>query len=158
MLSLPVATSPQGLGEFDNSAQPMPRGRVFDLSLEHDDLDCAIDALVAANMHDDLIIARLKKRKLQIRDEIAGLVAAARLRHAPEAAIVPDGTEAGAPATDTESETARAPRSGGGFAMGMFATLLVILVLALGWSDLTESLNQTIAQIYVLSILASANG
>jgi len=70
-----------------HSAPPVRAGGVFDLSLEHDDLDCAIDALVAANMHDDLIIARLKKRKLQIRDEIASLVAAAQLRHAPEAAV-----------------------------------------------------------------------
>jgi hypothetical protein len=157
MLSLPVATSPQGLGEFDYT-QPVPRGRVFDLSLEHDDLDCAIDALVAANTHDDLIVARLKKRKLQIRDEIAGIIAAAHTQAAPEAAIVQDGMEVDARSTDVDGEAAPAPRSGGGFAMGLFAALLVILVLALGWSDLTESLNQTVAQIYLLSLLAAANG
>ena len=37
---------------------------------EHRDLDAAIDALLATGMSDQLQIARLKKRKLMLRDEI----------------------------------------------------------------------------------------
>ena len=40
---------------------------------EHRDLDVAIDALAAAAAPDQLQIARLKKRKLRLRDEIAML-------------------------------------------------------------------------------------
>ncbi len=38
---------------------------------EHRDLDLAIEALVAAGDPDQLRLARLKKRKLRLRDEIA---------------------------------------------------------------------------------------
>jgi hypothetical protein len=38
---------------------------------EHRDLDVAIDALLATGTSDQLQIARLKKRKLMLRDEIA---------------------------------------------------------------------------------------
>jgi hypothetical protein len=41
------------------------------LRTEHRDLDAAIDALVTAGAPDQLQIARLKKRKLRLRDEIA---------------------------------------------------------------------------------------
>ena len=37
---------------------------------EHRDLDAAIDALLATDTSDQLQIARLKKRKLMLRDEI----------------------------------------------------------------------------------------
>ncbi|MBQ1496893.1 YdcH family protein [Sphingomonas sp. NPDC092331] len=37
---------------------------------EHRDLDAAIDALLATGTSDQLQIARLKKRKLMLRDEI----------------------------------------------------------------------------------------
>lgn len=37
---------------------------------EHRDLDLAIEALVAAGDPDQLRLARLKKRKLRLRDEI----------------------------------------------------------------------------------------
>src|SRR5579863_9250965 len=87
MLSLPVANGPQGLGEFDCSARPISHARISALSIEHDDLASAIDALVNANTHDELIVARLKKKRLQIRDEIAGLVAGVQMRDAPDAAI-----------------------------------------------------------------------
>jgi hypothetical protein len=43
------------------------------LRQEHRDLDAAIDALVFAPANDQLQIARLKKRKLKLRDEIASL-------------------------------------------------------------------------------------
>ena len=45
--------------------------RLVRLRLEHRDLDAAIEALLAAAAPDQLQIARLKKRKLRLRDEIA---------------------------------------------------------------------------------------
>lgn len=41
------------------------------LRTEHRDLDAAIEALTAAGSTDQLQIARLKKRKLRLRDQIA---------------------------------------------------------------------------------------
>ena len=41
------------------------------LRIEHRDLDAAIDALTAAGANDQLQIARLKKRKLRLKDQIA---------------------------------------------------------------------------------------
>jgi hypothetical protein len=41
------------------------------LRLEHRDLDAAIEALRAAVAADQLQIARLKKRKLRLKDEIS---------------------------------------------------------------------------------------
>ncbi|MEG3179901.1 YdcH family protein [Sphingomonas sp. LT1P40] len=43
------------------------------LRVDHRDLDAAIDALAMAGAPDQLQIARLKKRKLRLRDEIAML-------------------------------------------------------------------------------------
>jgi len=43
------------------------------LRIEHRDLDAAIEALEAMPMPDQLQIARLKKRKLRLRDEIVQL-------------------------------------------------------------------------------------
>lgn len=47
------------------------RKRLEVLRIEHRDLDAAIDALTAAGANDQLQIARLKKRKLRLRDQIA---------------------------------------------------------------------------------------
>ncbi|MEO5939225.1 MAG: DUF465 domain-containing protein [Sphingomonas sp.] len=47
--------------------------RVGTLRTEHRDLDSAIDALRLLGSSDQLQIARLKKRKLALRDEIAML-------------------------------------------------------------------------------------
>ena len=46
------------------------RKRLTGLQLEHRDLDAAIDALSAAGSSDQLQIARLKKRKLRLKDQI----------------------------------------------------------------------------------------
>jgi hypothetical protein len=43
------------------------------LEQEHRDLDQAIAALVASGVRDQLQLARLKKRKLRLRDEMAAL-------------------------------------------------------------------------------------
>lgn len=45
--------------------------RLDQLRTEHRDLDAAIDALAGSMMPDQLQLARLKKRKLRLRDEIA---------------------------------------------------------------------------------------
>ena len=54
--------------------------RLEALKIEHRDLDAAIDALAATGSTDQLRTARLKKRKLRLRDEIASL----------EDALIPD--------------------------------------------------------------------
>ena len=45
--------------------------RLHALTQEHRDLDAAIDALRGMPGHDQIQLARLKKRKLRLRDEIA---------------------------------------------------------------------------------------
>ncbi|EJL20729.1 YdcH family protein [Novosphingobium sp. AP12] len=47
------------------------RKRLEILKIEHRDLDAAIDALMAAGSGDQLQIARLKKRKLRLKDQIS---------------------------------------------------------------------------------------
>jgi len=47
------------------------RKRLEVLRVEHRDLDAAIDALSASGSTDQLQVARLKKRKLKIKDQIA---------------------------------------------------------------------------------------
>ena len=47
--------------------------RIELLRQEHGDLEAAIDALLAAPAIDQLQIARIKKRKLRLKDEIAQL-------------------------------------------------------------------------------------
>ncbi|WP_232492982.1 YdcH family protein [Novosphingobium kaempferiae] len=47
------------------------RKRLEILKVEHRDLDAAIDALMNAGGGDMLQIARLKKRKLRLKDQIA---------------------------------------------------------------------------------------
>jgi hypothetical protein len=47
------------------------RKRLEALKVEHRDLDAAIDALEGAGSTDQLQIARLKKRKLRLKDQIA---------------------------------------------------------------------------------------
>ena len=47
------------------------RARLEALTYEHRDLDAAIEALRGLAGHDQIQLARLKKRKLRLRDEIA---------------------------------------------------------------------------------------
>ena len=46
------------------------RAKLAQLTQEHRDLDAAIEAMVAAGNPDLLALSRLKKRKLQLKDEI----------------------------------------------------------------------------------------
>ncbi|WAT19200.1 DUF465 domain-containing protein [Aurantiacibacter sp. MUD11] len=47
------------------------RKRLAALQVEHRDLDIAIGALIATDGPDQLQVARLKKRKLRLKDQIA---------------------------------------------------------------------------------------
>jgi hypothetical protein len=47
------------------------RKRLEVLRIDHRDMDAAIDALTLAGSTDQLQIARLKKRKLRLKDQIA---------------------------------------------------------------------------------------
>ena len=73
MLSHPTDNAPNG--ESGPVMHAILHARISVLGIEHGDLDAAIDALIQASTSDDRIIARLKRRKLHIRDEIAGLAA-----------------------------------------------------------------------------------
>jgi hypothetical protein len=66
-------------GEPVCAALPRRNTRLSALSMEHDDLDLAIASLHEAGTYDDLLIARLKKRKLQIKDKIARAEAASAM-------------------------------------------------------------------------------
>ena len=57
--------------EFDS--EEAIRGRIATLRTEHQDLDAAVSALETARQPDMIRIARLKKRKLVLRDQIADL-------------------------------------------------------------------------------------
>ena len=56
-----------------DGTDPEKEARLQYLRLEHRDLDMAIDALRATAAPDQLQLARLKKRKLRLRDEIASI-------------------------------------------------------------------------------------
>ena len=59
--------------EMTDSATHDPSSRLAVLRTEHRDLDVAIDALRSMAAPDQLQLARLKKRKLRLKDEIAVL-------------------------------------------------------------------------------------
>ena len=56
--------------EMTDSATLEPSTRLAVLRTEHRDLDVAIDALLSTTAPDMLQLARLKKRKLRLKDEI----------------------------------------------------------------------------------------
>ena len=47
------------------------QARLSNLQTEHGDLDSAINALIEGGSSDQVQIARMKKRKLRLKDEIA---------------------------------------------------------------------------------------
>jgi hypothetical protein len=59
-----------GVGEADPVGQDM-LAQLTSLRMEHRDLDAAIEALRATAGYDQIQLARLKKRKLRLKDEIA---------------------------------------------------------------------------------------
>lgn len=56
-----------------NNNLQSPQRRLIALRIEHADLDSLIDSVVEAQPLDDLILRRLKKRRLLLRDQIAQL-------------------------------------------------------------------------------------
>lgn len=52
-----------------------PQRRLIELRMEHADLDSMIDRLGLEVQSDDLMLRRLKKRRLSLRDQIARLAA-----------------------------------------------------------------------------------
>jgi hypothetical protein len=52
---------------------PEKAARLAHLRMEHRDLDAAIEALRSLSAPDQLQLARLKKRKLRLKDEIAAI-------------------------------------------------------------------------------------
>lgn len=61
------------MNDDDSTARagdPHIRSRVSTLRQEHQDLDASIKALEALPLPDQLMIARLKRKKLAIRDQI----------------------------------------------------------------------------------------
>lgn len=50
-----------------------PERRLIELRIEHADLDALIDGASRETPVDELMMRRLKKRRLQLRDEIAKL-------------------------------------------------------------------------------------
>lgn len=65
---------------FLSEADIALRARLKELQLEHADLDASIEALGHMPIPDQLMIARLKRKKLTLRDEIVKI----------EARILPD--------------------------------------------------------------------
>ena len=57
--------------EWPGLTEDEMRKRLTMLRLEHRDLDAAIDALGTSGPGDQLQIARLKKRKLRLKDQIS---------------------------------------------------------------------------------------
>ena len=76
MRSIETSSDLRFRGESFTNQISNPECRLRALNLEHSDLDAAIVALLNDSMFDDLQITRLKKRKLQIRDEIAAILCA----------------------------------------------------------------------------------
>ena len=158
MLSLPVANGSPGFGEADHNTRSILHARVSTLSVEHDDLDAVIDALASASTHDELVVARLKKRRLQIRDQIARVVAAAEGGEAIiPGDIFPFDADLDAPKSHAIAMAASKPaRDSSSFIF--FLLMLTLLVFGLVWSGMLDSLSQAVAQIYLLSLLVAANG
>jgi hypothetical protein len=59
---------------MDNDLHSLPR-RLIELRIEHADLDSLIDRAALEPQGDDLMLRRLKKRRLALRDQIARLEA-----------------------------------------------------------------------------------
>ena len=59
---------------MDNNLHSLPR-RLIELRIEHADLDSLIDRAAEEHPVDELVLRRLKKRRLMLRDMIARLEA-----------------------------------------------------------------------------------
>jgi hypothetical protein len=59
---------------MDDNLHSLPR-RLIELRIEHADLDNLIDQAVIEHVSDELVVRRLKKRRLALRDMIARIEA-----------------------------------------------------------------------------------
>jgi hypothetical protein len=59
---------------MDNDLHSLPR-RLIELRIEHADLDSLIDRAASDALGDELVVRRLKKRRLLLRDQMARLEA-----------------------------------------------------------------------------------
>ncbi len=66
-------TGPSSHRAFVNMDEQAIQRRIVELQVEHGDLDDVIDRLTALAGHDELQLRRLKKKKLQIKDQILQL-------------------------------------------------------------------------------------
>ena len=57
---------------MDNNLHSLPR-QLIELRMEHADLDSLIDRAATEPQTDELVLRRLKKRRLVLRDRIAAL-------------------------------------------------------------------------------------
>lgn len=57
----------------DDLPEAALEARLAELRQDHADLDAAIQALSLSPLPDMLLIARLKRKKLKLKDEIAGI-------------------------------------------------------------------------------------
>jgi hypothetical protein len=57
----------------DDLSEAALEAKLADLRQDHADLDAAVQALSATPLPDMLLIARLKRKKLKLKDEIAGI-------------------------------------------------------------------------------------
>ncbi|MEJ8858704.1 DUF465 domain-containing protein [Variovorax robiniae] len=58
---------------MDSNLHSLSR-QLIELRIEHADLDASIDRLAEASPQDELLLRRLKKRRLALRDQIERLV------------------------------------------------------------------------------------
>lgn len=63
------------MSEVSGAERELVEGKLAELRVAHNDLDAAIDALSQRGSYDDLQMQRMKRRKLQVRDEIYKLEA-----------------------------------------------------------------------------------
>lgn len=57
----------------DDLSESALEAKLAELRQDHSDLDAAVQALSATPLPDMLLIARLKRKKLKLKDEIAGI-------------------------------------------------------------------------------------
>jgi hypothetical protein len=57
----------------DDLSQSALEARLVELRQDHADLDAAVQAIALSPLPDMLLIARLKRKKLKLKDEIAGI-------------------------------------------------------------------------------------
>jgi hypothetical protein len=71
ILNGPPGTHADFYGNISENMTPEElRRRIIELEVEHSDLNAVIDVLICDPRHEELQLRRLKKRKLQLKDNI----------------------------------------------------------------------------------------